>query len=223
MLKGVYFGAKTMIFEDCLILPNTSYPQQEIRRINANSSLENVYKQFLIWRITLLLDVDDYSNITMEEYIRLEEEKAQKHGNVFNWETAKYGKIWYDEDVYDLRSVETEFPIIVFNDNLTSNEMLSCKPMGKLVSKNGYGVLDMALSSRDQRHQYLRTKTCSNVSTIVREYVMEPTGTATPLPLDTTNTATVAAIAAMAAAFPAAAAAVVGLWLAAQPPPPRWG
>ncbi|GJZ81127.1 hypothetical protein Tco_0646121 [Tanacetum coccineum] len=53
----------------------------------------------------------DDPNITMEEYIRLEEEKAQKHGKVFNWETAKYGKIWYDEDIHDLRSVETEFPV----------------------------------------------------------------------------------------------------------------
>ncbi|GJU70578.1 hypothetical protein Tco_1256837 [Tanacetum coccineum] len=35
----------------------------------------------------------DGPNITMEEYIRLEEEKAQKHGKVFNWETAKYDKI----------------------------------------------------------------------------------------------------------------------------------
>ncbi|GKC61603.1 hypothetical protein Tco_1089201 [Tanacetum coccineum] len=52
----------------------------------------------------------DDPNITMEEYIRLEEEKARKRGKVFNWETVKYGKIWYDEDIYDLRSVETEFP-----------------------------------------------------------------------------------------------------------------
>ncbi|GKC79825.1 hypothetical protein Tco_1130599 [Tanacetum coccineum] len=35
----------------------------------------------------------DDPNITMEEYIRLEEEKARKHGKVFNWETAKYGNI----------------------------------------------------------------------------------------------------------------------------------
>ncbi|GJS13928.1 hypothetical protein Tco_0408400 [Tanacetum coccineum] len=48
---------------------------------------------------------------------------------LFNWETAKYGKIWYDEDVYDLRSVETEFPAIVLNDILTSNETPSCEPM----------------------------------------------------------------------------------------------
>ncbi|GJZ11637.1 hypothetical protein Tco_0546396 [Tanacetum coccineum] len=32
----------------------------------------------------------DDPNITMEEYIRLEEEKARKRGKVFNWETAKY-------------------------------------------------------------------------------------------------------------------------------------
>ncbi|GJY36802.1 hypothetical protein Tco_0422180 [Tanacetum coccineum] len=70
----------------------------------------------------------DNPNITMEEYIRLEEEKAQKRGKVFNWETAKYGKIWYDEYVYDLRSVETEFLAIVFNDNLTSNETHFCEP-----------------------------------------------------------------------------------------------
>ncbi|GJY65894.1 hypothetical protein Tco_0468132 [Tanacetum coccineum] len=50
----------------------------------------------------------DNPNITMEEYIRLE--------------------IWYDEDVQDLRSFETELPAIVFNDNLTSNETLFCEP-----------------------------------------------------------------------------------------------
>ncbi|GKB01324.1 hypothetical protein Tco_0829368 [Tanacetum coccineum] len=64
----------------------------------------------------------DNPNITMEEYIRLEEEKARRHGKVYNWETAKYGKIWYDEDVHDLRSVETEFPAIVFNDELSSKK-----------------------------------------------------------------------------------------------------
>nr|GEV17496.1 hypothetical protein [Tanacetum cinerariifolium] len=66
----------------------------------------------------------DDLNITMEEYIRLEEEKAQKHEKVFNWKTAKYGKIWYNEDIHDLRSIESEFPAIVFNDSFTSNETL---------------------------------------------------------------------------------------------------
>ncbi|GKB07254.1 hypothetical protein Tco_0835538 [Tanacetum coccineum] len=70
----------------------------------------------------------DDLNMTIEDYIRLEEEKARRRGKVFNWETAKYGKIWYDEDVYDLRFVETKFPAIVFNDNLTSNETNFCEP-----------------------------------------------------------------------------------------------
>ncbi|GJX32152.1 hypothetical protein Tco_0242007, partial [Tanacetum coccineum] len=55
----------------------------------------------------------DDPNITMEEYIRVEEEKAHKHGKVFNWETAK-----------------------VFNDSLTSNETPSCEPTGSSLDNN---------------------------------------------------------------------------------------
>ncbi|GKA94137.1 hypothetical protein Tco_0816123 [Tanacetum coccineum] len=70
----------------------------------------------------------DNPNITMEEYIRLEEEKSHRHGKVYKWETATYGKIWDNEDVHDLESVETEFIAIVFNDTLTSEVALSCEP-----------------------------------------------------------------------------------------------
>ncbi|GJT91181.1 hypothetical protein Tco_1080026 [Tanacetum coccineum] len=70
----------------------------------------------------------DNPNITMEEYIRLEEEKARRRGRVYNWKTATYGKIWDNEDVHDLGSVETEFPAIVFNETLTSEAALSCEP-----------------------------------------------------------------------------------------------
>ncbi|GKD86225.1 hypothetical protein Tco_1357379 [Tanacetum coccineum] len=70
----------------------------------------------------------DEPNITMEEYIRLEEEKARRNGKVYKWESATYGKIWYDEDVHDLRSVETEFLAIVYNDAFTSEVTLSCEP-----------------------------------------------------------------------------------------------
>ncbi|GJR31864.1 hypothetical protein Tco_1108096 [Tanacetum coccineum] len=69
----------------------------------------------------------DDPNITMEEYIRLEEEKARRHGKMYNWEIATYGKIWDNEDVHDLGSVETEFPTIVFKDTLTSEATLSCE------------------------------------------------------------------------------------------------
>ncbi|GJY90504.1 hypothetical protein Tco_0505700 [Tanacetum coccineum] len=70
----------------------------------------------------------DNPNITMEEYIRLEEEKTRRRGNVYSWETATYGKIWDNKDVHDLGSVETEFPAIVFNDTLTSEATLLCEP-----------------------------------------------------------------------------------------------
>ncbi|GJY44287.1 hypothetical protein Tco_0432500, partial [Tanacetum coccineum] len=70
----------------------------------------------------------DDPNITMEKYIRLEEEKARRRGKVYNWETAMYGNIRDDEDVHDLRSVETGFPAIVFNDTLTSETAFSCEP-----------------------------------------------------------------------------------------------
>ncbi|GJZ96412.1 hypothetical protein Tco_0668746 [Tanacetum coccineum] len=66
--------------------------------------------------------------ITIDECIRLEEEKARRRGKVFNWETAKYGRILYDEDVHGLISIENEFPAIAFNDSLTSGETLSCEP-----------------------------------------------------------------------------------------------
>ncbi|GJW51264.1 putative ribonuclease H-like domain-containing protein [Tanacetum coccineum] len=87
----------------------------------------DVKSAFLYGQINEEVKMDN-PNFTMEEYIRLEEEKARRHGKVYNWETAKYGKIWCDEDVYNLRSVKTEFPAIVFDDTLTSETALSCKP-----------------------------------------------------------------------------------------------
>ncbi|GJV58151.1 putative reverse transcriptase domain-containing protein [Tanacetum coccineum] len=85
----------------------------------------------------------DDPNITMEKYIRLEEEKAHRHGKVYNWETATYGKIWDDEDVHDHRYVETEFPAIVFNDRLSSEETLSCEPT---VSSHNNNEIDFRIS-----------------------------------------------------------------------------
>ncbi|GJX74744.1 hypothetical protein Tco_0313339 [Tanacetum coccineum] len=64
----------------------------------------------------------DDLNITMGEYIRLEEEKARKHGKVFNWETTKYGKIWYDE--------------------VSSENIISCEPMvSSLIDEIDFRVL----------------------------------------------------------------------------------
>ncbi|GKB81974.1 hypothetical protein Tco_0948869 [Tanacetum coccineum] len=69
----------------------------------------------------------DNTNLTMEEYIRIEEEKAHKRGKVFNWQIATYGKIRVDDDFYDLRSMEAEFPAIVVNDDFAPQDTLQCK------------------------------------------------------------------------------------------------
>ncbi|GJS04370.1 hypothetical protein Tco_0320878 [Tanacetum coccineum] len=69
----------------------------------------------------------DEQNMTMEEYIKLEEEKACRRGRVFNWQTASYGKIQVDDDLYDLRSMEAEFLAIVIDDAFTPQDALPCK------------------------------------------------------------------------------------------------
>ncbi|GJW43824.1 hypothetical protein Tco_0072623 [Tanacetum coccineum] len=69
----------------------------------------------------------DDPNMTMKEYIKLEEEKARRRGRVFNWQTATYGKIRVDDDLYDLRSMEAEFPAIVINDAFAPQDALQCK------------------------------------------------------------------------------------------------
>ncbi|GKB91642.1 hypothetical protein Tco_0963914, partial [Tanacetum coccineum] len=62
----------------------------------------------------------DDPNITMEEYIRLEEEKSRRHSRTFNWKTATFRKIENYEDENDcFIDFETEFPSIVF-DKLTA-------------------------------------------------------------------------------------------------------
>ncbi|GJU80428.1 hypothetical protein Tco_1282793 [Tanacetum coccineum] len=69
----------------------------------------------------------DDPNLTMEEYIRLEEEKAHKREKVFNWQTATYGKIRVDDDLHNFSSVEAEFPAIVINDAVAPQDEIQCK------------------------------------------------------------------------------------------------
>nr|GEZ35672.1 hypothetical protein [Tanacetum cinerariifolium] len=59
----------------------------------------------------------DDPNITMEEYIRLEDERARRQGQTFNWQTARYGKMEYCEDEDDsFTDLEIEYPAIGLND-----------------------------------------------------------------------------------------------------------
>ncbi|GKB59698.1 ribonuclease H-like domain-containing protein [Tanacetum coccineum] len=55
----------------------------------------------------------------------MEEEKARRQGQTFNWQTATYGKMEYYKDD-SFTNLETEYPAIVFDD--TSNASLSCEP-----------------------------------------------------------------------------------------------
>ncbi|GJY91230.1 hypothetical protein Tco_0506426 [Tanacetum coccineum] len=71
----------------------------------------------------------DDPNVTMEEYIRLEEEKAQRHGQTFNWQTATFRKVKNYEDDDDCSiDFETEFLAIVFDNTTTSSEPSVCPP-----------------------------------------------------------------------------------------------
>ncbi|GJT41397.1 hypothetical protein Tco_0941262 [Tanacetum coccineum] len=63
----------------------------------------------------------DDPNITMEEYIKLQAKKAKRRGRTFNWETATYDKSYSDD-------LDFDYPAIVYNDALTSNENVSSKP-----------------------------------------------------------------------------------------------
>ncbi|GJU38077.1 hypothetical protein Tco_1186431 [Tanacetum coccineum] len=49
---------------------------------------------------------------------------------------ATSDRIWCDEDVHDLKSVETEFPAIFYNDAFTSEVALSCEPMVNPLNNN---------------------------------------------------------------------------------------
>ncbi|GKC82545.1 hypothetical protein Tco_1138262, partial [Tanacetum coccineum] len=66
----------------------------------------------------------DDPNITMEEYIRVEEEKARKHGKVFNWETAKISFDDSDDEDYTVNFDKNSFSykIISTNDLKTDSE-----------------------------------------------------------------------------------------------------
>ncbi|GJV53743.1 hypothetical protein Tco_1449484 [Tanacetum coccineum] len=99
---------------------NTPYPERlntPYSRYGYNNILEDIKRgpyskkpPIRRWTIKTLL----------EEYIRLEEEKARKRGKVFNWQTVTYGKIRVDDD--HLSSVETVFPAIVINDDFAHQD-----------------------------------------------------------------------------------------------------
>nr|GEV53987.1 hypothetical protein [Tanacetum cinerariifolium] len=134
-------------------------------------------------------------NITMEEHIRLEEEKAQRYGRMFNWKTTTFRKVKYYKDEDDcFTDFETEFPAIVFDNTLMSDIALPCEPTVSPPNENKidfrisldesndedytkqYGVSTtwirhMApLPPADQRHLWLRYQVEGYTENIVHNY-----------------------------------------------------
>nr|GEY17362.1 hypothetical protein [Tanacetum cinerariifolium] len=118
----------------------------------------------------------DDPNITIEEYIRLEEEKARRRGKVYNWETVTYGNIWDNEDVHDLRSIDTEFLAIVFNDTLTYEVALSCEPTVSSLNDN---QIDFRISFDESDDEDCMNESpaivYNDAQTSKSDYLIEPT------------------------------------------------
>ncbi|GKC40356.1 hypothetical protein Tco_1052740 [Tanacetum coccineum] len=90
--------------------------------------------------------------ITMEEYIRLEEERAQRHSETFNWKTATFGKIPYCEttqgmtmEEYEAKKEDSkiEFSAIDLDNTLKSDTALSYEPT---VSPLNESAIDFRIS-----------------------------------------------------------------------------
>nr|GEX13111.1 hypothetical protein [Tanacetum cinerariifolium] len=99
----------------------------------------------------------DDPNITMEEYIRLEEEKARKHGEVFNWETAKYDKDNDDNEINMIQSSRGCYSILL---RICMCRLASRSTLNGIIRMSFIqeccGGHDMApLSPRDQRHLWI--------------------------------------------------------------------
>ncbi|GJY55057.1 hypothetical protein Tco_0446721 [Tanacetum coccineum] len=73
----------------------------------------------------------DDPNIPMEEYIRLEEEKAQKHGRMFNWKTATFGKVRHYDEEECFTNFKAEFPTIIFGNINDVSSQSFCNFMKK--------------------------------------------------------------------------------------------
>ncbi|GKE14918.1 hypothetical protein Tco_1422495 [Tanacetum coccineum] len=69
----------------------------------------------------------DDPNITMEEYIRLQDDLAQRHGQTFNLENATYGKEYCD-NLYFFTDFEADFPAIIYNNASTPNKNVLPEP-----------------------------------------------------------------------------------------------
>ncbi|GJU72989.1 hypothetical protein Tco_1264394 [Tanacetum coccineum] len=157
--------------EDCYKLLKMMEKQAGIRKTTLGKDFSNPFMADNLPKIIRLsthhIWMDD-PNMTMEEYIKFEEEKARRRGWVFNWKTATYGKIRVNDDLHDLISVEAEFPTIVINDAFALQDAPQCKSQAS--SPSSSKSYDMALPPREQRHRFLRYEGLEYTDTDIEDF-----------------------------------------------------
>ncbi|GKB03586.1 hypothetical protein Tco_0831729 [Tanacetum coccineum] len=116
----------------------------------------------------------DDPNITMEEYIQLMADKAHKFGQMFNWETATYDKIYDDIDLF--KDFEVDFLAVVYNDELASDPKVSSEPTLisindlKLDTCNNIDEINVKLPSEDISIKPLDSVINVNVDTYSQKF-----------------------------------------------------
>ncbi|GJT93399.1 hypothetical protein Tco_1082244 [Tanacetum coccineum] len=127
--KSKNLGATSIVAKSRLSVAKTPTATNKVSSVlplSSDFSQSRTLIRFFVSDLQLRSIMDD-PNIIIEEYIGLEEEKAQRHGQTFNWQTATYGKMEYCEDKdVSFTNLETEYPSIVFD--YTSDAALSCEP-----------------------------------------------------------------------------------------------
>ncbi|GJU76967.1 hypothetical protein Tco_1274037 [Tanacetum coccineum] len=118
----------------------------------------------------------DDPNITMEEYIQLMDDKAHKRGQMFDWKTATYGKIYDDIDLF--KDFEADFPAIVYNDALASDPKVSSEPTvtpQKAIKADFYFTISFA-ESDDEDYTFICDKNSSSYKLISVNDLKSDTG-----------------------------------------------
>ncbi|GKB92234.1 hypothetical protein Tco_0964506 [Tanacetum coccineum] len=128
--RRAFWNLNEDILKITILKTNTPYPSRKIRRIHActhqrpqrnkdqyavsrglNTSYSRYGINMIFWKISSVF----------------KEEKAHRHDRVFDWQTATYGKFRVEDDLYDLRSMEAEFPAIIIDDAFEPQDTLQCK------------------------------------------------------------------------------------------------
>nr|GEZ84483.1 hypothetical protein [Tanacetum cinerariifolium] len=109
----------------------------------------------------------DDPNITMEEYIQLMDDKAQRRSETFNWETATYGNVCCDDSDF-FTDFEKDFSATVYDDTSTLNQNASSEPTVSIYNEIK-AEIDFHISfsdSEDEDYTFIYNKDSSSYELI---------------------------------------------------------